>query len=94
MRSNSVRKLRRTTLGMALGLCLSSMVMPAMAANTDGSVVGQTVAGAQITVNNPQTGFTRSVTADADGNYRFPFLPVGDYVLQASKDGAAVGQPA
>jgi hypothetical protein len=93
MRSNSVRKLRRTTLGMALGLCLSSMVMPAMAANTDGSVIGQTVAGAQITVSNPQTGFTRSVTADAEGNYRFPFLPVGDYVLQASKDGAAVGQP-
>ena len=34
---------------------------------------------------NPETGFSRTVTADADGNYRFAFLPVGNYTLEASK---------
>jgi hypothetical protein len=80
-------------LGIALGACLSSMVLPAVAANTDGTIVGHSIAGAQVTVRNPETGFERTVTADAEGNYRLPFLPVGNYVLQASKDGASLGGP-
>ena len=90
---NNVRSLRRTTLGLALGLCLSSMMLPATAANTDGTIVGHAAAGTQVSVRNPDTGFSRTVTADADGNYRIPFLPVGTYVLQATRDGAAVGEP-
>src|SRR3546814_21055343 len=64
-----------------------------MALAQDGSVVGQSQAGAQVTVTNPQTGFNRTVTADSDGSYRFPFLPVGTYQLQTSVDGQPVGQP-
>jgi hypothetical protein len=93
MNSNN-RKLRRTVLCMALGLGLASLAVPAaVAGSNDGSVVGHTAAGAVITVNNTATGFTRSVTADAKGNYRFPFLPVGTYTLESSKDGAPVGHP-
>ena len=93
MNSNN-RKLRRTVLCMALGLGLASLAVPAaFAGSNDGSVVGHTAAGAVITVNNTATGFTRSVTADAKGNYRFPFLPVGTYTLESSKDGAPVGHP-
>ncbi|HVR82100.1 MAG TPA: carboxypeptidase regulatory-like domain-containing protein [Luteimonas sp.] len=89
------KTLRKTVLFMALGVCLSTLVPAqyAYAANTDGSLVGQTVAGAEVTVRNPETNFTRTITADADGNYRFPFLPVGNYTLQASKSGTPVGQP-
>ena len=69
-------------------------MQPVLAANNDGSLVGRCRGRfGKITVRNPDTGFTRTVKADADGNYRFPFLPVGNYELQASKDGAAVGQP-
>ncbi|MEJ7747015.1 MAG: TonB-dependent receptor [Luteimonas sp.] len=91
----SSRALRKTVLCMALGLSLASIVMlpSAYAANNDGSVYGQSIAGAEVTVRNPETGFTRSVTADTEGNYRFPFLPIGNYTLQASKDGAAIGTP-
>ena len=91
----SSRALRKTVLCMALGFGLVSIVsMPsAYAANTDGSVVGRAEAGAQITINNPETGFTRTVSADADGNYRIPLLPVGSYTLRASKGGVAIGQP-
>lgn len=85
------KSLHRSALSIALGLCLASLAPIAMA--QDGAVVGQSEAGAQVTVRNPETGFTRTVTADSDGNYRFPFLPVGDYQLQANKEGAAIGEP-
>ena len=87
------RALKRTALCIAMGVCLATMLPVAMAANTDGALAGQAEAGAQVTVTNPATGFTRTVTAGADGNYRFPFLPVGTYTLQATNNGAPVGQP-
>lgn len=89
----SKRHTRKTALGIALGLCLGTLVVaPAHAANTDGALLGHAAPGAEVTVRNAETGFTRTVRADGDGNYRFPFLPVGRYELSASKDGAAVGQ--
>jgi len=87
--------LRKTALCAALGACLFSLgsVSPLQAANTDGSLLGRTAPGAEVTVVNPETGFTRSVTADGDGNYRFSYLPVGTYTLRAEQGGAAVGAP-
>ena len=85
--------LRKNALGLALGTCLSILALPlAQAANADGSVVGRTRAGATVTVVSPDTGFTRTVTADANGNYRFPFLPVGNYTLQSAADGSPIGE--
>ena len=70
----------------------------AHAASGDGSLVGHlnaadknAVSGAEITARNVATGFTRKVKADADGSYRFPFLPVGTYTVEASKDGKSLG---
>ncbi|MEG3190720.1 TonB-dependent receptor [Lysobacter sp. D1-1-M9] len=83
--------LHRTALSIAMGLCLASLAPMAIA--QDGSVVGRSAANAQVTVRSPDTGFTRTVTADADGNYRFPFLPVGNYTLEATRDGAAIAEP-
>ena len=82
--------LHRSALSIALGLSLASMA-PAVLAQ-DGAVVGQTEAGAQVTVRNTETGLTRSVTADSDGSYRIPYLPVGEYTLQATRGGAPVGE--
>ncbi len=89
--SSNNRNLRKSVLCIALGACLSSMASMALAANNDGSVVGHAPAGATITITSPDTGFSRSVTADSDGNYRFSFLPVGDYTVQSSAGGAPVG---
>lgn len=91
--SNS-RSLRRTVLCVALGLGLASLAVPAaFAGSNDGAVVGHTTAGAVVTVTSTDTGLTRSVTADAKGNYRFPFLPVGTYTLQSTAGGGAPGEP-
>jgi len=93
MSNSSKRNWRGQTLCAAIGLCLSMLhLAPAMAANDDGSVVGKTAAGATVTVTSPATGLTRSVTADEKGNYRFPFLPIGQYTLEATKSGARVGE--
>jgi len=82
---------KKTALSIAMGLGLASLAPMALA--QDGSVVGQSQAGAQVTVTNPQTGFSRTVTAGSDGSYRFPFLPVGTYQLQTSVNGQPVGEP-
>ena len=87
------RALHRTSLWFALGVALASPIPAALAANNDGTLVGHVEAGAQVTVRNPETGFERTVTADADGNYRFPFLAVGTYTVSASKGGTAIGAP-
>src|SRR5262245_22420660 len=84
------------TLAATAAIILTSILAEptAYAASGDGSLVGHitsaekaNIGGAEVTARNPQTGFTRTVKADADGNYRFPFLPVGTYTIEAAKDG-------
>jgi len=88
------RTFRRTMLCMALGMGMASMAAPsAHAGNNDGTVVGHTEAGAVITISNAATGFTRSVTADDKGNYRIPYLAVGQYTLSVAKDGKTLTEP-
>jgi hypothetical protein len=62
----------------------------AMAQSQDGAVAGRTEPGAEVTIRDPGTGFSRSTTATGDGSFRFPFLPVGSYTLDANKDGETV----
>ena len=86
MRATTMRK---TALCIAMGLCFGTMAMSASAANNDGSLAGRTTPGAEVTIRSPDTGFSRTIKADEQGNYRFPFLPVGRYTLQTTADGAA-----
>ena len=88
-------------LKVALGFSLAASIplQTAQAASGDGSLVGRltssdksSLEGVEVTVRNPDTGFSRTVRADADGNYRFPFLPVGNYTVEARKDGATLGK--
>jgi outer membrane receptor protein involved in Fe transport len=81
--SSSTRNLRKSALCMAMGLCLSSLAAPAMAQSVTGAVAGHAQPGAQITITNEATGFSRTVTVGADGNYRVAQLPPGDYTVAA-----------
>lgn len=90
---SSTRTMRKSVLSIAMGLCLSSLALaPAYAQSATGSVAGRANAGDQITIVNSATGASRSVTVGADGSYRLSQLPVGDYSLQVSRGGQAVGQ--
>lgn len=44
---------------------------------------GAVVPGASVTVQNPDTGFSRTVTVDRAGRYFVPQLPLGRYEVQA-----------
>jgi outer membrane receptor protein involved in Fe transport len=87
---SDTRNLRKNVLCTALGLCLASLaVSPVLAQSVTGSVAGHAQAGTQITITNPANGVSRTVTAGADGNYRIGQLPPGDYDL-SSGGGAPV----
>src|SRR5262245_61494801 len=51
--------------------------------DTSEAVIG----GAMITLINPQTNFTRTVTSNEAGNYNLPNLPPGLYNIRAERDG-------
>jgi hypothetical protein len=76
MRKNA---LLSTALQVALGLAMAATLPPQLAfgASGDGSLVGRLTSSdnkplgeAEITAKNPETGFSRTVRADADGYYR------------------------
>src|SRR5215831_10165677 len=48
---------------------------------------GAVVPGAQITARNVDTGLTRTVTSNDEGDYRIEFLPIGKYSLEVSYTG-------
>ena len=50
---------------------------------------GAAIPGANIQVKNVSTGQTTTSQSDGQGRYRVPDLPVGNYQVQASKDGFA-----
>ena len=93
-------KALRTAIYLALGLSMAATApLHTAQAASDGSLVGRLtdsaskpLPDAEVTVRNPQTGFSRTVKVDADGYYRFPFLPVGEYVVEATKNGATLGK--
>lgn len=81
--SQANHNLRRRALCIATGLCLASMALqPAFAQGATGAVAGRAAAGSQVTISNPQTGYTRTVTAASDGSYRLSLLPPGNYTVQ------------
>jgi outer membrane receptor protein involved in Fe transport len=52
---------------------------------TDSS--GAAVIGAEVTVKSADTGLTRTVTTNTEGDYLFTELPLGSYSVSASKSG-------
>src|SRR3569833_121321 len=48
---------------------------------------GNVIPGAQVTITENSTGFTRTVTTDNAGLFNFPNLNIGTYSLQATASG-------
>lgn len=76
---NTRTTLRRSALAVALGVCFAGAVQAQT--NTAGAVAGRASSGDTITVTNPATGFTRTITVDSSGTYRFSQLPTGQYTV-------------
>ncbi|WP_441002940.1 TonB-dependent receptor [Pseudocolwellia agarivorans] len=94
MKNNLSKTFKRSVTALAVSVSLG-MALPAIAAsNTQGGLVGQavtssgnTIGQATVVIKNKNTGLTRSVESDSEGNYRFPLLPAGTYEVSATKDG-------
>jgi hypothetical protein len=70
---------------------LLAIPMVASAQSTTATIVGSVtdpggaqVPNASVTARNADTGLTRTVVSGADGNYRFEFLPVGNYAIEVT----------
>src|SRR5712692_8755902 len=75
-------------------IILASLVLPLHAQMVTVTIQGRiydttgaAISQASVTVVNTATGFSRSVTASATGDYQVSFLPVGDYTVTAEKAG-------
>jgi Carboxypeptidase regulatory-like domain len=82
----------------ALCFCAATMPRAALAQNLgsagtiNGTVMdpsGAVIAGATVTVLNPVTGFTRTVTTDSSGEFTFTNVPFNPYHLTATAKGFA-----
>ena len=81
MASNLFSKsLKRSALTVALGLCFAGSVS---AQSSVGSIFGDTSASSTVTIENIDTGASRSTTADASGRYSFAQLTPGRYRVTA-----------
>lgn len=83
---NLSKGIKRTALSLALGACFVGGVHAQ--SNTAGAITGRATAGDTITVTNPATGFSRTITVGADGSYRFAALPTGQYTVTSSAGGS------
>src|SRR5579883_310942 len=52
---------------------------------TDSS--GAAIAGAGVRLDSPATGLSHSVVTNTQGQYSFPDLPVGEYIVTVSQTG-------
>ena len=48
---------------------------------------GAVVPAATLTIRDQNTGYTRQVTSDGEGNYVFPDLPIGKYTVTVEANG-------
>ena len=81
MASNKIANgLKRSALTVALGLCFAGGVQ---AQSSVGSIYGETAAGGSVSIQNVDTGASRTVTADAAGRFNFAQLAPGRYNVTA-----------
>lgn len=82
----------------SLALILTMWIFPrplsAQSAANSGQIVGQvmdpssaSVVGAEVTVRNKDTNFSRTAVTDDQGRYAVPLLPLGEYEITAKASG-------
>jgi hypothetical protein len=71
-------------------LCAQINAQTSQVAQISGRVqdgTGASIPGAHVSVTNVDTGLVRTTDTQQDGAYNLPTLPVGTYLLKATKDG-------
>lgn len=93
MKNPHANLFHRSALCIALGLSLATAAYAQ--SNTTGAVAGHAAPGDSITIENTNTGFSRTLTAGTDGGYRFSSLPTGQYTItRKGADGSSATRTA
>src|SRR6058998_1400188 len=82
--------MRSAALSLCCLLLISGVVWAQATAQIGGTVhdeTGAVIPGADIKVTQTATGAVRTTTSGEDGRYVLPTLPLGPYMLEASKPG-------
>ena len=90
----SNRKIRLSTL-IGLVVLLGLVTLPLQAQRTSTQTIeglvtdatGAVIPGATVTMTNVDTGITTTVNTNETGNYRFSYVPVGNYNVRCELDG-------
>ena len=75
------RTLRRTSLSLAVGFMISSV---AYAQSSEGSIYGQSKASTAVSITSLDNGSTRTVQADASGNFSLAKMAPGRYTITSN----------
>src|SRR6266550_139047 len=93
MTPNIIRR-RDSVLVVSITLVLLALNAPAVHAQTTGTIYGNVgdhngaaVAGATVSVSNPDTNLKRTATTDDQGSYNLALLPVGKYNIAVAARG-------
>ena len=84
--SNRIWSLGRVALVLSAGLAVSAQESGTLSGQIR-SKDGKPIAGAQVRISAAQLIAARVVTSDANGMYRAPLLPSGEYTISASAPG-------
>lgn len=84
---------KKSAAALSVAACLG-VSLPALANNTNGAITGNSVTSSgtvlsnvTVSIENLETGLSRSVSSNDDGQFRFPLLPPGPYKITAEKAG-------
>lgn len=94
----TIKRLGRLLLIAAFGLSALSVSQTFAASNVQGYITGQVTSSdgngvsATVTVRNANTGLTRTITADAEGEFTVTSLPVGTYEVSAEYQGESASR--
>jgi len=72
---------------LSIPLAVSAQVTTATMVGTVTDPGGSKVPGAQVTARGIDTGLSRTVTTNDEGDYRIEFLPIGKYTVEVSYTG-------
>lgn len=72
---------------LAVPFAVRAQVTTAAVRGTVSDEQGAALAGAEVTITNVETGFSRTTTAGSDGVYNFPDLPLGLFKIRATHTG-------
>ena len=89
-----MRMLTRSILSFVLVFVFSAIFWPVHAQSNSGSISGAVtdpsgavVPGATVTIDNPVSGYTRTVKTDSSGRFQFSNLPFNPYHLDVTAAG-------